>query len=234
MATLKKFNLAGDEIGEVEIEDGFANFSTSAQLIKDYIVAIRRNARQWSANTKERWEVSHSTAKPHPQKGTGRARQGSLAAPQYKGGGVVFGPKPKFNQHVKINRRERKAALKHLIAERMREGAFIVLEDSVLDAPSTKTASKFLKSVQSNKRVLILADTSFAEIGDEEMTFQVAVGSNKHHNLAKSFRNIQKVRFSTASAVSGYDVGIAGTIIATEAALEELKNWLGDIQAKGE
>ena len=77
-------------------------------MIKDYIVALRANKRQWSANTKGRTEVNHSNKKPWRQKGTGNARQGTFAAPQFKGGGVVFGPKPKFDQHVRINRQERR------------------------------------------------------------------------------------------------------------------------------
>ena len=99
MPNLKKYNLAGQEVGEVTLEDSLTSANKNLQMIKDYLVAIRANARQWSANTKGRSEVNHTTKKPHPQKGTGNARQGSLAAPQYKGGGRVFGPKPKFDQH---------------------------------------------------------------------------------------------------------------------------------------
>ena len=82
MVVLKKYNLSGAEVGEIKIEDAYLDSSVNAQLIKDYITAIRANARQWSANTKSRPEVSHSGQKPHPQKGTGKARQGYLGAPQ--------------------------------------------------------------------------------------------------------------------------------------------------------
>ena len=97
MANLKKYDINGKEIGKVEIDDSLLSATANVQLVKDYIIAIRENARQWSANTKGRSDVNCTGKKPHPQKGTGRARQGSLAAPQYKGGGVVFGPKPKFD-----------------------------------------------------------------------------------------------------------------------------------------
>jgi large subunit ribosomal protein L4 len=90
VATLKKFDLKGKEIGQVNIADELANAEANGQMVKDYIIALRANARQWSANTKGRSEVNHTTKKPHPQKGGGRSRQGSLAAPQYKGGGRVF------------------------------------------------------------------------------------------------------------------------------------------------
>lgn len=118
MATLKKYDLNGKVLGEVTIAEDLLNEPANSQMIKDYIVALRANKRQWSANTKGRSEVNHSTKKPHPQKGTGRARQGSLAAPQYKGGGRVFGPKPKFDQHVRINKKERRLAIRYLVAEK--------------------------------------------------------------------------------------------------------------------
>src|ERR1700689_3249769 len=107
-------------------------------MVKDYIVAIRENARQWSANTKGRSEVNHSTKKPHPQKGQGRARQGMLSAPQYKGGGRVHTPKPKYDQHVRINKKERRAAIRSLIGEKIRDKCLHVLESTSLDAPQTK------------------------------------------------------------------------------------------------
>src|SRR6202140_3459890 len=113
MTTLKKYNLQGKVVGEVEIDEQLANAEANPQMIKDYIVAIRANARQWSANTKTRAEVNHSNKKPHAQKGTGKARQGYLGAPQYKGGGRVHAPRPKFDQHVRINKKERRAAIRH-------------------------------------------------------------------------------------------------------------------------
>ena len=111
MAVVKKYNLSGNELGQIEIDDRLLQVSANPQMIKDYLVAYRANQRQWSASTKGRSEVSHSTQKPHPQKGTGKARQGSLVSPQYKGGGRVFGPKPKFDQCVKMNKKEKQAVI---------------------------------------------------------------------------------------------------------------------------
>lgn len=107
MAELKKYNLAGEALGQVAINDELLESNANSQMIKDYIVALRENARQWSANTQTRAEVNHSGKKPHPQKGTGKARQGYLGSPQYKGGGRVHTPRPKFDQHVRINRKEK-------------------------------------------------------------------------------------------------------------------------------
>src|ERR1700728_4248990 len=114
-------------------------------MIKDYIVALRENARQWSANTKGRSEVNHTTKKPHPQKGGGRARQGMLSAPQYKGGGRVFGPRPKFDQHVRINKKERKAAIRFLLGEKIRNHKIHIIETTEMDAPKTSTIANFVK-----------------------------------------------------------------------------------------
>lgn len=105
MPKLKTYQLNGKVAAEQEVPAALVESDVNAQLIKDYLIALRANARQWSANTKGRSEVCHSKKKPHRQKGTGNARQGTLAAPQYKGGGRVFGPKPNLiSMYVLINK----------------------------------------------------------------------------------------------------------------------------------
>src|SRR5271154_3840437 len=138
MTSLKKYNLEGKHVGDVKVNAALLEAEANSQMIKDYIVALRANARQWSANTKTRSEVNHTTKKPHPQKGGGRARQGSLASPQYKGGGRVFGPKPKFDQHVRINKKEKKAAIRFLLAEKMREDKLHIIDNIDIETPKTK------------------------------------------------------------------------------------------------
>ncbi len=224
MATVKKYDLSGKEKGSVTIDDAFANFTANGQMIKDYIVAIRKNARQWSASTLGRSEVNHSTAKPHKQKGTGRARQGSLSSPQFKGGGIVFGPKPKFDQHVRINKKERRSAIRHLLAEHMREGRLVVLEAAEMDAPRTKTVASFLDTAGIKGRTLFLGESAKATPEGEEAA--VNIRTTQYHNFAKSLRNIPKMAYSTATKISGYDVAIAGTVVVTEGALAELQEWL--------
>lgn len=119
MTIIKKYNIAGSVVGELSIDERLVQKTANSQMIKDYIVAIRNNARQWSANTQTRPEVSHSGQKPHPQKGTGKARQGYLGAPQYKGGGRVHSPRPKFDQHVKINRKEKERLIEILLLKKL-------------------------------------------------------------------------------------------------------------------
>jgi large subunit ribosomal protein L4 len=222
----KKYNLAGKEVGQVDVDEKLINAEANGQMIKDYIVALRANARQWSANTKTRAEVKHTTKKPHPQKGQGRARHGSLVGAQYRGGGIVFGPKPKFDQHVRINHKERKAAIRFLLAEKLKENRVWLLENSDMDAPKTKTVASFLKGLDIKGRVLFLSEGTFAEVETEGKIERVSVSSNKHVPFMRSVRNIPKTGFKLALNISGYDVLIAQDIVMTESALNELNQWL--------
>lgn len=226
MATLKKYNLKGEEIGQVEISDHLAQAEANGQMVKDYIVALRANARQWSANTKGRSEVNHTTKKPHPQKGQGRARQGMLSAPQYKGGGRVHGPKPKFDQHVKINKKERRAAIRFLLGEKIRENKIHLIDTTALDQPKTKQITAFLKERKIPGRILFLGEGSYLDLSHEDYSLRVSMPSNQHDHFALSVRNIPKAEFALATNVSGYDIICAHEIVLTEAALQEIEKWL--------
>jgi large subunit ribosomal protein L4 len=227
VATLKKYNLEGNVIGDVEIDERIANAEANGQMVKDYIVAIRANMRQWSANTKTRSEVSHSTKKPHPQKGGGRSRQGMLSAPQYKGGGRVHSPRPKFDQHVRINKKERQAAIRALFGDKIRSNNVIVIDDNTMESPRTKAIASFLKNTEISKRVLFLGEGHYADIDmGDDMVQQISISSTKHDNFIMSIRNVPKVEFSLLKNVSGYDLMIAHKIVLTESALQELNAWL--------
>lgn len=225
---LKKFNLDAKQVGTVEVAEPLAEATANSQLVKDYIVAIRANARQWSANTKGRSEVNHSTKKPHAQKGGGRSRQGSLAAPQYKGGGRVFAPKPKFDQHVRINQKERQQAIRALIGEKIRAERIVVLDNADMDKPKTQRMSTFCQAALQGKgrRILFLAEGSFAEVEVEGKKTKVSVHSEQHKNLKLSMRNIPDSEYRLVQNVSGYDLLVAHDIIITEPALKELHSWL--------
>lgn len=216
MVTLKKYNLKGDAVGEVNVDPKFLEAGVNGQLIKDYIVALRANARQWSANTKGRTEVNHSNKKPWRQKGTGNARQGTLAAPQFKGGGVVFGPKPKFDQHVRINRKERRQAIHQLLVDKIVNNGIVLVEDKMfsdLQGPKTKLVVEFLKGKNVLGRRLLFVGESTEE-------------KDKHAIFKKSMRNLPKSDFVIAANVNGYDVIAAHGIVMTESALAELTNLL--------
>lgn len=229
MTTLKKHDISGNQIGTVEVDESIATYQSNGQLVKDYIVALRNNQRQWSASTKDRGQVDHTTKKPHAQKGTGRARQGMLSSPQFRGGGIVFGPQPKFDQHVRINKKERQAAIRHLVAEKIREGHFHILENPNLTAPKTKSVAAFLKSLELSGRVLFLGESRWTDV---DGSHQVQVKNNSHDTLIKSIRNIPKASFAQVGRISGYDVICAREIVLTEEAFKELTEWLKPTRKK--
>jgi len=216
VALLKKYDLTGKEIGQISVEDELLKTSANAQMVKDYLIALRANARQWSANTKTRAEVCHSGQKPHPQKGTGRARQGYLGAPQYKGGGRVHAPRPKFDQHVRINRKERRAAIRHLLIEKILENRIHVLAYEPLKEAKTKRVADFIKNRElENKRVLFLGETE-----------KEGVSAQKYALFVKSLRNISKLKFMQVPSVNGYDVIASQDLVIMDSAIDQLKRLL--------
>jgi large subunit ribosomal protein L4 len=216
MATLKKYDLLGKEVGTVQVDDALLEGSAHPQSIKDYIVALRNNARQWSASTKVRKEINRTGRKPHPQKGQGRSRQGDLAAPQYKGGGIVFGPKPKFDIHVRINKKERRAAIRTLIAEKIKAGFVHVLQKGDMKHPKTKKLADFFGHINvPTKRILVLGEGNKEEMG------------NPHVNLVKSLRNIPKKEYALVPQVNGYELARCHTLVVLDSALEEFLSILG-------
>jgi large subunit ribosomal protein L4 len=218
VATLKKYDLSGKEVGVVQLDDATLQVTAHPQSVKDYLVAIRKNARQWSASTKTRAEINRTGRKPHPQKGQGRSRQGDLAAPQYKGGGIVFGPKPKFDMHVRINKKERRAAIRSLIVQKIKENRVHVLHKAAMQEPKTKVMAGFFDQLNvASKRVLVL--------GESKATSQEM--GNPHVNLVKSVRNIPKKEYSLLPQMNGYSLALAHDLVVLESALAEFLAILG-------
>lgn len=219
MVTLKKYDLSGNEVGTVQVDDAILEVASHPQSVKDYLVAIRKNARQWSANTKTRAQINRTGRKPHPQKGQGRSRQGDLAAPQYKGGGIVFGPKPKFDMHVRINKKERRAAIRSMIAQKIKENRVHVLrKDTTIAEPKTKIMANFFDKLDvSGRRILLLVES---KASNNEM-------GNPHESLIKSVRNIPKKEYSLVPQVNGYTLALAQDLVVLESALDEFLAILG-------
>lgn len=212
---LKKYDLKGKEVEEVDIDKMLLEVSVNPQLIKDYIVAVRKNARQWSANTKGRSEIALSNSKPHPQKGTGRARQGCIKTSQYRKGAVVFGPKPKFDQHVRINRKERRAAIHYLLAQKVNEGKIHLLKLGGLKEPKTKSVCKFLDAAGlKKKKVLFLCDEGEKTQGERS-------------NFYLSMRNIPGAHFMPINSISGYDLMRTQDVVVIDSAQKELLSAMG-------
>jgi len=226
VANIKKFDLSGKEVGQVTVKDDVLERGANSQMIKDYIIALRANARQWSAHTKSRSEVAHSGQKPHPQKGTGRARQGYLGAPQYKGGGRVGGPRAKFDQHVSINRKEKRAAIRFLLAEKIQSESMIILENEAFKAPKTKKVADFLKGRELfGKKILIIADLEVKKASSKKKKADTK-SDKKDDNFLKSLRNIPRAQYIVLDNVSGYDIIAHRNIILMEPAVDKLMKIL--------
>lgn len=227
MATLIKYNLQGEKVGSLNVSQEWLDCACSPQVVKEYIVALHHNQRQWSASTKRRFEVNHSTKKPHPQKGTGNARQGSLASTQYKGAGRPKGPRPKFDQHIRINREERRAALRQLIAEKVRHDKVSLVDSFQMNAPKTKEIGQFLKKVNLNRNVLFLGDEVQDVVEDKTgRKVKVSKKSDQNKNFQLSVRNIPFAKWNIAVNLSGLDVAKSHNLIFTERAWEQMIEWL--------
>lgn len=219
MVKVKKYDLSGKELDGVVI-DSTVEKAANAQMIKDYIVAIRNNLRQWSANTKGRSEVNATGKKPHRQKGTGNARQGCLAAPQYKGGGRAFGPKPKFDQFVRINRKERRSVIRQILLEKMESGDLVLLQESFGNEPKTKVVADFLKALKSDgKRVLFLGASPEASSEGE----MVKTPAERYEVFTKSLRNIPRSHFQLFVNANGHELLAPYRIVLFDTAVNELK-----------
>lgn len=217
---LKKYNIEGKEVGVVNIPAELLEGEVSQQMIKDYLVALRANRRQWSANTKTRAEINCTKKKPHAQKGTGRARQGFIGSPQYRGGGRVGGPRPKFDQHIRINKKERRAAIKHLMVEKIRAGKICVLETPQMKEPKTKVIAQFLKlGGFEGRRVLFLAEGS---VSGETKGSKTTLPKERYEKFVKSMRNLPKTSFLLMPNMSGYDAALYDTVVVFEPAVDEL------------
>lgn len=221
----KKRNLKGEELGELKLTPAIAEAVANPQLIKDVIISLRANARQWSANTKGRTEVSHSGKKPHRQKGTGNARQGTLAAPQCRGGGIVFGPKPKFNQSVRVNRKEKLLSMRVLFRQKVEEQKVHVIPDSEilhLSQPKTKSFANYLKSFGLlGRKVHFVSKVNWQPCPGQEDLQETICSDKATINFKKSVQNIPGAYFTVVSNLNSYDLLVSHALIYTESAFQQ-------------
>jgi large subunit ribosomal protein L4 len=194
----------GNQVGEINLELSVAKESSASDIVHRALIRQLNNARQGTACTKTRAEVRGGGRKPWKQKGTGRARAGSSRSPLWRGGGVIFGPKPRdFN--VKMNRKERRLALRTALVGRLED--IIVVEDftSNLPQPKTKELVQALTrwGVPSEKKVLLIVD-------------------QKQEMVTLSARNIPFVNLIVADQLNVFDIVNAGKLVITSAALEKI------------
>ena len=172
MAKVQVLNLKGEKVKDITLKDSVWNIEINEPVMHDAIVLARASLRQGTASTKTRSEVSGGGRKPYKQKGTGNARQGSTRSPQWPGGGIVFGPKPR-KYDKKQNRKERRLALKSALSFKLRDNELVVVENLNLENNKTKTFNEMLKNVKVNGKALVV----FAD--DNENLFLASRNNNK-------------------------------------------------------
>ena len=202
MANVSVYNMEGKEVGTMELNDAVFGVEINDHLVHLAVVRQLANKRQGTQKAKTRSEVSGGGRKPWRQKGTGHARQGSIRAPQWTGGGVVFAPVPR-DYEIKMNKKERRLALKSALTSRVQENKLIVLDDLKLDEVKTKAMQAVLKNLNVSKAMVVLADND--------------------QNVVLSARNIPDVITALPNTINVYDVLKYNTVILTKSAVASIE-----------
>ena len=198
----------GSSAGDVVLSETLFGANVNPGLLHQAVVAERTNARQDTRDTKTRAAVAGGGRKPYRQKGTGRARQGSITAPHYRHGGIVFGPHPR-DLSKKMSKKARRAALVGALSVKAQSEQIIVLDSLTMDTHSTKQAATLLRALGVTGRALVV-------LPDVNLT------------IYKSFRNIPGVEVRVAPQFSVQDVLEAGHIVIVQGALDKLDAVWGD------
>ena len=202
MANVSVYNMEGKEVGTIELNDAVFGVEVNEHLVHMAVVAQLANKRQGTQKAKTRSEVSGGGRKPWRQKGTGHARQGSTRAPQWTGGGVVFAPVPR-DYSFKMNKKEKRAALKSVLTSKVQENKFIVLDELKLAEVKTKEMKKVLDNLKVNNALVIIGDDS--------------------ENVALSARNIAGVQTASVNTINVFDMLKYNTIIATKTSVASIE-----------
>ena len=202
MATVSVLNMEGSEVGTIELSDAVFGVEVNEHLVHMAVVSQLANNRQGTQKAKTRSEVSGGGRKPWRQKGTGHARQGSTRAPQWTGGGVVFAPVPR-DYSFKMNKREKRAALKSALTSRVEENKFIVIDEINFEEAKTKNFANILKNLDVSKALVVLED------------------DNKNAEL--SARNIADVKTAKTNTINVYDILKYNTVITTKAVVAKIE-----------
>lgn len=202
MANVSVFNMEGKEVGTLELNDAVFGVEVNEHLVHLAVVAQLANKRQGTQKAKTRSEVSGGGRKPWRQKGTGHARQGSTRAPQWTGGGVVFAPVPR-DYSIKLNKKEKRAALKAALTSRVNENKFIVVDELKFDEIKTKKFQAVMDNLKVSKALVVLDEGS--------------------DNAAISARNIPTVKTAQVNTINVYDILKYNTVVATKAAVASIE-----------
>ena len=202
MANVAVYNMEGKEVGTIELNDAVFGVEVNEHLVHMAVVQQLANNRQGTQKAKTRSEVSGGGRKPWRQKGTGHARQGSTRAPQWKGGGVVFAPVPR-DYSFKMNKKEKRAALKSALTSRVQAEKLIVVDELKFDEIKTRNFAKVMDNLKVNKGLVILSDND--------------------QNTVLSARNLPTINTTLVGALNVYDVMKAGTVVLTRDAVANIE-----------
>ena len=202
MAKVSVFNMDGKQVGDIELNDGVFDIEINESVMHQVVVAHLANKRQGTQSAKTRAEVRGGGAKPYKQKGTGRARQGSIRSPQWTGGGVVFAPKPR-DYSMRLNKKVKRLALKSALTSRLQNEKIVVLEDLKLDEVKTKNMMNVLKNLNLNKALIVTE-------GNDD-------------NVVLSARNIPNVKTVRADMINVYDILKYDTFVVTKDAVAKIE-----------
>ena len=198
MAKVSVYNIEGKEVDTIELNDAVFGVEVNEHLVHMAVVSQLANKRQGTQKAKTRSEVSGGARKPWRQKGTGHARQGSTRAPQWTGGGVVFAPTPR-DYSFKMNKKEKRAALKSALTSKVEEKKFIVVDEIAFDEIKTKNFVNVLKNLDVSKALVVLEDGN--------------------RNVELSARNVADIKMTKTNTINVYDILKYNTVIATKAAV---------------
>lgn len=207
MPKIALLNIKGEKIKDIKLNDEIFGIEPNNQTIYDAIVLKNASMRQGTHSTKTRSEVSGGGRKPWRQKGTGNARQGSIRAPHFVGGGIVFGPTTNRNYTKKQNKKERRLALKSALTYKAQDKEIIVVENFTVDTPKTKDFIKLLDILKINGKSLIVV---------KELT----------DNLILASRNLSDVKVIETHEINTYDVMNYTNLVMTEEAVKMLEEVL--------
>ena len=202
MANVSVFNLEGNEVGTLELNDAVFGVEVNEHLVHMAVVRQLANKRQGTQKAKTRSEVSGGGKKPWRQKGTGHARQGSTRAPQWTGGGVVFAPTPR-DYTIRLNKKEKRAALKSALTSKVQDNKLVVVDSLALAEVKTKEMQKVLTNLKAEKALIVTAE--------------------EDKNVILSARNITDVQTATPSTINVYDVMNHNTVIVTKDAVASIE-----------
>lgn len=207
MLKVAVYNQEGTKVKDTELNESIFGIKPNNQAIFDMVLLQRASWRQGTHKVKNRTEVRGGGKKPWRQKGTGRARQGSIRAPQWRGGGVVFGPNTNRNYKLKMNKKVRQLALKSALSQKVIDNEMTVLDNITFDAPKTKAMIKVLENLEANRKTLIVMD----EVNEF---------------VALSARNIPGVKVINSKGLNVYDILDSTKLVMTEEAIKAVEEVL--------